>query len=331
MDGAIGLRATGSIARTIMGFILEEVQQIMIDNNMPVHLLKKYVDDILMITDRLQLGARYCKHERKIKVTQSDADQDQIDGKSREQETYEVMREVANSVLKFIKFEGEYSVEGNPIPCLDMEIWVGRPTASGPWYKAEMSKQGETVPGRQRSPSQHRQVLYRFYKKPMAATLTMLARSAIPEGSKVATVSAEIIRRLKRTSTFLGTGVFEQIIRKYMDDLAAMGFSHQWRKKVLTSTMTGYRRILYRESQGTTPRNRLGKDTALARRVKRLCGKSTWFTKRADTSDRDEIPAKKGTKSDTRQQAKVVKTAIFIPITENSVLKKMLQVEEKNH
>ena len=159
----------------------------------------------------------------------------------------------------------------------------------------------------------------------------MLARSAIPEGSKVATVSAEIIRRLKRTSTYLGTGVFEQIIRKYMDDLAAMGFSHQWRKRVLTSTMTGYRRILYRESQGTTPRNRLGKDTALARRVRKLCGKSTWFTKKTDTTDSDVLPARKGTKRDARQQEKVVETAIFIPITEDSVLKKRLQEEEKNH
>ena len=39
--GAIGLRATGSVARAIMGHILEEVKDIMVQNNMPVHLLKK--------------------------------------------------------------------------------------------------------------------------------------------------------------------------------------------------------------------------------------------------------------------------------------------------
>ena len=84
----------------------------------------------------------------------------------------------------------------------------------------------------------------------MAATLTMLARSAIAEGTKVATASAEIQRRLKRTSTYLSTGTHERILRKYMDDLAAMGFPHQWRRKVLTGAMKGYRRILFRETGG---------------------------------------------------------------------------------
>ena len=93
----------------------------------------------------------------------------------------------------------------------------------------------------------------------------MLARSAIAEGTKVATASAEIQRRLKRTSTYLGTGTHETILRKYMDDLAAMGFPHQWRKKVLTGAMKGYRRILFREAQGTTTRNGLGQETAVAR------------------------------------------------------------------
>ena len=53
----------------------------MTEKNMPVHLLKKYVDDTLMIADKFQLGARYFKKERRIKVTHEDAEQDQMDGK----------------------------------------------------------------------------------------------------------------------------------------------------------------------------------------------------------------------------------------------------------
>ena len=45
------------------------------------------------------------------------------------------------------------------------------------------------------------------------------------------------------------------------------------------------------------PRNRLGKDTALARRIK-LFGKPTLFTTKDDTLDCDERPAKKSTKKD---------------------------------
>ena len=44
-----------------------------------------------------------------------------------------------------------------------------------------------------------RQILYSFYNKPMAAKIMMLRRSAIQKNTKVATVSEEIHRRLKRS------------------------------------------------------------------------------------------------------------------------------------
>ena len=67
-----------------------------------------------------------------------------------------------------------------------------------------------------------------------------------------------------------------------MDDLTGMGFGLEWRKKVLASTMTGFKRVLHKERQGITTRNRLGSEICPARRVRRLCGKSTWYTKRND-------------------------------------------------
>ena len=108
-----------------------------------------------------------------------------------------------------------------------MQIWVGEPTCDGQWYTEKPGADGYgPIPGRQRSAVNQKQVMYKFYKKPMAATLTMLARSAIAEGTKVATASAELLRRLKRTSTYLGTETVEDILMKYMDDLAAMGFPY---------------------------------------------------------------------------------------------------------
>ena len=43
-----------------------------------------------------------------------------------------------------------------------------------------------------------RKILYSFYNKPMAAKIMMLSTSAIQENTKVATVSEEIHRRLKK-------------------------------------------------------------------------------------------------------------------------------------
>ena len=91
--------------------------------------------------------------------------------------------------------------------------------------------------------------------------------------------------------------------------------------------MTGYRRILHKEKQGSTARNRLGKDTALSRRVRKLCGKSTWFQKKGDPKPSEQGPRRPAPR--TTKQEKVCETAIFIPITENSNLKKRLQEEER--
>ena len=99
----------------------------------------------------------------------------------------------------------------------------------------------------------------------MSAKLTMLARSALPNNCKVATASAEVLRRLKRTSTALSQETVERILMDYMDDLCGMGYGLDWRTRVLRSTLVGYKRILSRDSKGGIRRNRLGKCTMLKR------------------------------------------------------------------
>ena len=150
----------------------------------------------------------------------------------------------------------------------------------------------EIIPGRQET-DQTKQVMYKFYKKPMAATLTMLARSALPENCKVSTASSKIQRRLKRSSLHLSGAEVEETLAKYMDDLAAMGFGSSWRRSVLESSMRGYRRLLWRVEQGTTRRNRLGAETSTARRVDKLVGKSTWFKKQKREEQEQETGARR--------------------------------------
>ena len=67
-------------------------------------------------------------------------------------------------------------------------------------------------------------------------------------------MSSEIIRRLKCTSTDVPEEKFVSILKDYMDDLAAMGYSLKWREEVLHSVMRVYTRFLFKESQGETKR-----------------------------------------------------------------------------
>ena len=116
---------------------------------------------------------------------------------------------------------GEYATEGNPIPCLDTEVWIGEPESDGPWYTMGQ-RPDEVIPGRRHA--EQKRIMYSFYKKPMAAKLTMLSRSALSSNCKVATASAEVLRRLKRTSTAISKDRYEEILMEYMDDLAGMGY-----------------------------------------------------------------------------------------------------------
>ena len=100
-------------------------------------------------------------------------------------------------------------------------MWVGEGQAEGQWYEGGEEKHDKLIPG---VSNNDRQVLYQFYKKPMSSRLTMLARSALSNNWKVSTASAEVLRRLKRTSTALNQETAEKIIMDYMDDLCGMGY-----------------------------------------------------------------------------------------------------------
>ena len=78
----------------------------------------------------------------------------------------------------------------------------------------------------------------------MANPLVILARSAVPEGTKVATMVAEIKRRWKNTWEGASTQTYEAITMKFMDNLAAMGYGLSWRKDVLMKALIGYMRVL---------------------------------------------------------------------------------------
>ena len=107
----------------------------------------------------------------------------------------------------------------------------------------------------------------------------------MPEGVKVATAVAEVIRRWKTTSTLCDRETFKKITCDYMDLLAGNGYTTQWREKILRKALMGYRRILLEVRRGKTRRNRRGADTMGTRRFKKLAGKQAWYQPFKDESE----------------------------------------------
>ena len=63
-----------------------------------------------------------------------------------------------------------------------------------------------------------------------------------------------------------------------------MGYSCQWREKVLHSCMVGYLWILKEKKERTSRRNRRGTDTSVKMRLMKLCGNHSSYYLAKDES-----------------------------------------------
>ena len=103
---------------------------------------------------------------------------------SKEKVTIGVLRKMANTVLPWLNFTSKVSEgPGKAVPCLDSQLRLGPPGEQTEWFQAEDRQDMETKWGEGRGNS----IMYQFYSKPIANLLTILRRSAIAEGIKVAT------------------------------------------------------------------------------------------------------------------------------------------------
>ena len=147
-----------------------------------VHLLTKYVDDVLGITSTVRLGTRWSREG--LTCTEADLEEDIKQQRTRQEVTLEVVKDMANTLTPYLRFTGEVSNKGEAIPVLDTKVWYGEREGGQPWYK------GGRVHGRKGGMC----VQYAFYSKPMTNPLGILRRSALSEGTKVSTACSEIMR-----------------------------------------------------------------------------------------------------------------------------------------
>ena len=229
---------------------------------------------------------------------------------------------MADTIYRFLEFTGKVSNKGEAIPGLDTQVWVGKPTCEGRWYNDDRSP-GRTVEEHQRKTT----VLYRFYKKPMASKLGILGRSAVPEGTKVSTAVSEVRRRWKNTSWMTSKKTVEDITLEYMDELAGNGYSVQWRRNIIKAALGEFKGY----AQDTI--NRPGASTARARRVRKLVGKATWFSKRKDRKEEEKRENRNTWRKKNKEKevsaATVVETAVFVPHTPGSLLRSKLSTMEE--
>ena len=195
------------------------------------------------------------------------------------------------------------------------------------WFPLEdKEKEKMEAPGNKWSHPEKMTLVYAFYKKPMAAKLSILERSAMPSQMKVVTMSAEVPRRLKATSLGVSREETEGILIRFMDDLAAMGSSLSWRTMVLKAALTGYCKVLKEEREGKTRRNRTGKCTLRKRRFMKLVGASEWFRLEQPEDTKELFVDEKSNvrKNRRKKDNRYIEANWFIPHTPGSTLRNNL-------
>ena len=102
------------------------------------------------------------------------------------------------------------------LPTLDLEIWV----------------------------DQENRFMYQYYEKPMIPNTVLHRRSAMPEGTRRATLNQELIRRMVNTSEQVPMDTRLEIIDKYAGKLLNSEYPLDQTRNIIIGGLKGYERLL---------------------------------------------------------------------------------------
>ena len=222
-----------------------------------------------------------------------------------------------NSIMNFLKFTLEIAEDfpGNKLPTLDLKIWISTGNI----------------------------VMHEFFEKPMAANVVVQAGSALGESVKVASLTEEVVRRLKHTSLNLPNSSRMEALEALSQKMSNSGHMQSFMKRIMMKGIVKFERKLAlsklnKDDKSYKPlHNPSG--TSVSRFRKKMMSKQNWF--REKEMD-DEIgcgeKVSKGWKisDETVPKGCSIKnfkkteqtTVMFVPNTKGSILLKRLQARE---
>ena len=105
--GLMELRASGRVAKVAIEEWIMKLEATLEELGIKVHLLRKYVDDVTVVVNDCQFWERYTKG--KIQETGMSEKEDIERDRSRSEVTLDVLLQVANKLMPYLKFIGEAS------------------------------------------------------------------------------------------------------------------------------------------------------------------------------------------------------------------------------
>ena len=181
--------------------------------------------------------------------------EDQLAGKSATRRTAEQLVKSMRSILEFLVFTMEIGEEfrDGKLPTLDTKIWI----ESG------------------------RKIMYEFFEKTMAANVLIQAKSALSDQVKVASLTQEVVRRLKHTRLELPHSSRMDVLESFSQKMSNSGHMNAFIKRILVAGICKYVRMV-RNSQ-LDKNNKQFKSlhqpsgSSLSRFRRKILARQTWY------------------------------------------------------
>ena len=240
--GAIGDRLVGVLGDILGSFWCNLFLNKLKMSSITPKIAKLYVDDKTIVTEPVPLGARF-RNDR-VEIIEDEIENDRAT--PADLRTAKILTEVGNSICPFLKVQVDCPsnhIDGF-LPILDLKTRIVK-----------------------------NQVEYRFYKKPMSSRMTIMASSALPPNVKRATMTNEVLRRLRNTKRGLPWSVYADTISEFSNDMRNMGYNGNFRASVIQAALTGYRKQCSLADTGARPLHRPREFDEVKRRNKKLMSK----------------------------------------------------------
>ena len=220
----------------------------------------------------LSLNSKQTNTNR-LAYSQKWEEEDKRENLSDEKRTMNVVKNIMNSIYRNIKVDVEVpeNFKDAKLPVLDFKCWVENKSDGGREIKPRTKK-----------------LLYTYFEKEMSTKYSILKTSAMPENTKINSLSNDMIRRMKNTSELLDQKVRNSVVDKYAERLLHSGYKRDQVRNVVEAGLKGYEKIVQLAKLGKTKIHRDAGSSLNVRYKKKLTGKSTWFLNKKVNSEHSD-------------------------------------------
>ena len=103
-------------------------------------------------------------------------------------------------------------------------------------------------------------ILYSFYQKEVSKKTMIDRKSALGENTKVASLTQNLMRRMKNTSEDVDNSVRVDIVNAFSSQLKVSGYSDDQNARIVKAGLTGYENLLKKCKLGKAKMHRLASE-----------------------------------------------------------------------